>query len=123
VKDRKKSNDSDRVTTRVTKAPGPLLTLDPPLGAPGFATLAIGTGFPASASVELQWRPGLGVPVRVRTDGNGAFRTHVLVIPHDRLGRRKLMARPRGAASFAPVSARFLVVPATVQPSAFVVRG
>lgn len=124
VDDSKKSNDSDRATTRVAKAPGPLLTLDPPLGAPGFATLAIGTGFPANASVELQWRPGLGVPVRVRTDGNGAFRAHVLVMTHDRLGRRKLIARPRGRTpSFEGVSAKFLVVPATVQPSSFVVRG
>ncbi len=122
--DDKKSNDSDRATTMVAKGSGPLLTLDPPLGAPGFATLAIGTGFPANARVMLQWRPGLGVPARVRADAKGAFRVHVLVIPHDRLGRRKLVARPRGGGpSFEPISAKFLVVPATVQPSAFVVRG
>ncbi|MGZ8696066.1 MAG: hypothetical protein ACXWZ1_01785 [Gaiellaceae bacterium] len=122
--DGKRSNDSDRTTTTVTRAVSPLLTLDPPLGTPGFATLAIGTGFPANTTVMLRWQPGLGVPVRVRVDANGAFRTHVLVIPHDRIGRRKLVARSQSRSrAFKPVAAKFLVVPPTVQPSAFVVRG
>lgn len=101
-------------------APGfrPLLRLDPPLGPPGFVTVAIGSRFPPNTAVTLDWEPGLGL-LRVVSDRAGSFRVPVVVLPRDVLGPRRLVASGAGL-SF--VSASYLVVPGSMQPPRFTSR-
>jgi hypothetical protein len=109
----------------------PSLALDPPTGPPGFVPFVVGTGFPANGQVVvLRWTPGLtipGLPVKLLTDGNGAFRVPVLVMYHDILGPRQLQAivpNPYGPNAGAAVEAEapFLVTLGRAQPSDFVYR-
>jgi uncharacterized repeat protein (TIGR01451 family)/CSLREA domain-containing protein len=112
------------VRTSATVVFKPSLVLAPPIGPPGFVTIASGSGFPASTLVLLTWSPGLGSQV-VTTTTAGTFRAPVLVFQHDVLGPRRLDTSPvqRGpATAFAPVDAPFLVVTPTVQAPDFVVR-
>jgi hypothetical protein len=102
----------------------PSLTAVPAIGAPGFVTTAVGSGFPATTTVLLRWQPGLG-SVLVRTDAFGRFRLPMLVLAKDTIGPRRLVALSRAAdpgTSFAPVAAPFLVVPGSLEPSGFVER-
>lgn len=116
------TSTSTTVTTVVPGVPG-TLTLEcvPPLGPPGFVTIAVGAGFPPNAPVTLTWRPGIGGTIAV-ADATGAFRAPVLILHHDVLGPRELVATvgtlggsilARGPDS---ATARFLVVPATLGP-------
>jgi hypothetical protein len=112
------SSTSTSSTTPVQPPPGKLqLDCQPPLGPPGFVTEAVGTGFPANAPVTLAWRPGIG-GAQVVTDAAGSFRVPVLVMHHDALGPRQLVATVGGSSRGATptVSAPFLVVPATLGP-------
>jgi hypothetical protein len=95
-----------------------MLTLDPPLGPPGFVTIAVGTGFPPNSLVTLLWDRGLNAPEpATRVGADGTFRTPVIVLPHSDQGPRMLVASSAGGdASFAPAQAPFLVVPGTAQP-------
>jgi Tol biopolymer transport system component len=96
----------------------PILMLDPPLGPPGFVTIAVGTGFPPNSLVTLAWDRGLSAPEpATRVGADGTFRTPVIVLPHSDQGPRMLLASSAGGdASFAPAQAPFLVVPGTAQP-------
>ncbi len=94
------------------------LELVPPVGPPGFVTIAVGSGFPRHTEVTLAWDPGIG-EVEVTTDADGAFRSQVLIFPGDIQGPRLLVAT---GGSFADVSAPFLVEPATIQPRDFASR-
>jgi hypothetical protein len=97
--------------------PAPTLRLEPVLGPPGFAPVAVGSGFAPFAQVTLTWAPGLG-GTRVATDATGAFRISVLVLRKDSLGPRQLVAAgPAGNAT-----AAYLVVPAPMEPPRFVFR-
>jgi len=109
----------------------PSLALDPPTAPPGFVPFIVGTGFPANGQVVvLRWTPGLpipGLPTKLMTDGNGAFRLPVLVMYHDILGPRQLQAivpNPYGPNAGAAVEAEapFLVTLGRAQPSEFVYR-
>ena len=109
----------------------PSVALDPPIGPPGFVTIAVGSGFPANSTVVvLNWQPpGLRspLPAAIKTDANGAFRVPMLVMYHDLLGPRLLqaiVANPFGdrAGSAIEADAPFLVTPGRSQPSDFVLR-
>ncbi len=109
----------------------PAVALHPPIGPPGFVTDAIGTGFPANATiVVLNWAsPALRSPLPkiIKTDGNGSFQIPVLVLYHDLLGQRLLqaiVANPFGerAGSAIEADAPFLVTPGRAQPSDLVLR-
>jgi hypothetical protein len=109
----------------------PSVALDPPIGPPGFVTIAVGSGFPANSTiVVLNWQhPALlsPLPAAIKTDANGAFRVPILVMYHDLLGPRLLqaiVANPFGdrAGSAIEADAPFLVTPGRSQPSDFVLR-
>jgi hypothetical protein len=116
------TSTSTTLTTMVPVPPGTLtLVCLPPLGPPGFVTTAVGAGFPPNVPVTLAWRPGIGGTTAV-SDAAGAFRVPVLILHHDVLGPRELVATVAAAAgsTFArgpdSVAAPFLVVPATLGP-------
>jgi uncharacterized repeat protein (TIGR01451 family) len=99
----------------------PKLVVTPPIGPPGFVTLATGTGFPRGATVVLIWRRGLGTTT-MRADRNGRFDVFVLVLPRDSVGPRLLVALPARLGAFRATTARFLVVPSPQQPPNFAER-
>jgi Tol biopolymer transport system component len=104
----------------------PVLTIDPPIGPPGFVTIATGTNFPPGTVLKLVWRDGISAPMEVTVDVNGRFQAQVLVFHKDRLGPRRLVAvRIRDGSAFGDVvsSTDFLVVAATQSPPNFVGRG
>lgn len=116
------STTTTTVTTVLGPGPGPMtLVCEPPLGPPGFVTTAVGTGFPANVPVTLAWRPGIGGTATV-SDAAGGFRVPMLILHHDVLGPRELVATvaaPGGsilARGPDTVVAPFLVVPATLGP-------
>ncbi len=109
----------------------PAVALDPPIGPPGFVSLAVGTGFPPNASIAvLNWEaPALRSPLpkNIKTDGNGSFQIPILVLYHDLLGPRLLqaiVANPFGerAGSAIEADAPFLVTPGRSQPTDLVLR-
>jgi hypothetical protein len=109
----------------------PAVALDPPIGPPGFVTLAVGTGFPPNASVAfLNWAaPALRSPLprNLKTDGTGSFQVPILVLYHDLLGPRMfqaIVANPFGerAGSAIEADAPFMVSPGRSQPSDLVLR-
>jgi uncharacterized repeat protein (TIGR01451 family) len=120
--DRDRSNND--AAAQATARFGPTLAAVPAVGPPGFVTTAVGRGFPASTIVVLGWQPGIGRTL-VRTDSAGRLRVPMLVLPHDSIGPRRLVAAgraPDAAHRFAPIAAPFLVVAAALEPSAFVER-
>lgn len=104
--------------------PTPAVQLQPPVGPPGFVTLAIGTGFPPGTPVTLDWSPGINArsSLTVIPDGAGGFRLPVLVFHRDLLGPRKLRASFAGGGPSSEAEAEFLVVAGRAQPPDFVVR-
>lgn len=91
---------------------GPVtLAVSPALGRTGEATTVTGSGFPASVTLTLRWRPGIG-EWPVTTGGDGSFRTQVLVLPKDVEGPRVLEVLEGGAPP-----ASYLVVPSSDQPA------
>jgi hypothetical protein len=109
----------------------PAVALNPPIGPPGFVTSAVGTGFPANATiVVLNWMsPALRSPLpkTIKTDGNGSFQIPLLILYHDLLGPRMLqaiVANPFGERAGAAIEADapFLVTPGRSQPSDLVLR-
>jgi hypothetical protein len=97
----------------------PVLRVDPGVGPPGFVPIVSGANFPPGITVTLAWQPGISAPTRVRVAADGTFQAQLLVFHHDRLGPRAAVA---SGAGFGPVTAPFLVVPATQQPRDFVER-
>ena len=73
------------------------VALDPPVGPPGFVTMAVGRGFPPNSSITmLNWgSPDLRSPfpkAPITTRGDGSFQFPVLILYHDELGFRTLRA-------------------------------
>ena len=95
--------------------------MTPPIGPPGFVTLAKGTNFPPGATVSLVWSEGITARANtVRVAPDGTFVWQALVFRHDVLGRRVLDATRVAGTLFGPVrSNEFLVVPGTLQPPDF----
>lgn len=101
----------------------PTLTLDPPIGPPGFVSQAIGHDFPPGATVRLTWQPGITAqPDTIVVDAAGNFTAPALVLPKDQLGPRNLTATPVQGPAFGPVAAPFLVTAGEIQPGDFVSR-
>lgn len=103
----------------------PVLTITPASGPSGYATIVSGTGFPLDTTVTLTWDKGLTArrPTQVTTDGTGAFRIGVFVLPHDVEGLRTMTAgMPGDPSAFPGATARYLVVPGSGQPPGTVDR-
>ena len=115
----------------------PSVALMPPIGPPGFVTMAVGRGFPPKSSIAfLNWdRSGPGqpaplrspLPANIKTDDAGAFQIPILVLYHDLLGPRILRAivpndQGDGAGVAIEADAPFLVTPGRLQPSDFALR-
>jgi hypothetical protein len=92
----------------------PLLRISPPLSRRGFVPVITGRFFPPRQRLVLEWDPGIGGLV-ISTTREGTFRTGLLVMMRDALGRRELVIRRLGF----PLSQRFLVVPGSMQPPEF----
>ncbi|ACU39197.1 WD40 domain protein beta Propeller [Actinosynnema mirum DSM 43827] len=103
----------------------PRLTVDPPIGPPGFVARVVGVDFPPGAEVRLAWSAGVTQePATARVGGDGGVDAQLLVFPRDRLGPRDVLAAPLTGPRFGQVASNpFLVVPRTVQPPDFVFRG
>ena len=103
----------------------PVLTISPRSGPAGYATMVSGSGFPLGTTITLTWDTGLTAsrPVEVTTDGAGAFRVGVFVLPNDIEGRRTMtVGTPDDPGAFPGVSAEYLVVPGSGQPPGAVDR-
>lgn len=113
-------NNRDSDSVRVKQ---PLLRLLPPIGAPGFVTLAFAQNLPPHVPVTMAWKTGITSddgPYRVDTDGT--VEASVLVVRRDQLGVRKLVLRgPAGR--FGEIETKMLVVPRTEAPPRFLGRG
>jgi hypothetical protein len=95
------------------------LEIDPEIGPPGTVVVATGTGFPVNAPVDLRWSVGITpVPLEpVFADAQGRFAAQVLVLHHERMGKRNLVATVNlPGADWEPPKAAFLVVPGSGTP-------
>jgi Tol biopolymer transport system component len=100
----------------------PRIRLLPPIGPPGFVTLAFGEDFPPGATVALTWQIGINAnPGTVTVDGDGTFRAPMLIVRRDRLGTRLLVARS-GTGQFSQLTTPMLVVPGSETPPRFLGR-
>lgn len=74
------------------------VALDPPIGPPGFVTMAVGRGFPPNSPITLlNWSaPNIPSPFpkigKITTLADGTFQYPVLILYHDELGFRTLRA-------------------------------
>jgi hypothetical protein len=109
----------------------PSVALNPPIGPPGFVTMAVGSGFPPNSKiVDLNWSsPSLASPLPkvLKTDANGGFSFPVLILYHDGIGPRTIQAivpNPFGAQAGSAIEADapFLVTLGRPQPPDFVLR-
>lgn len=101
----------------------PTLRLVPPLGHPGFVTLALGESFPPGSDVRLRWQPGLNASRDVLpVEADGEFRTAVIVLHRDQLGVREISVTSE-TDLFDEVVVEFLVTPRTQSPPDFEGRG
>jgi len=78
-------------TTTVPNSPNAQLTVNPAAGPTGSVPSVHGTGFAPGATVVLQWRPGVG-SATVVADASGSFTVQMLVMPHDVIGPRQVVA-------------------------------
>ncbi|MGC9670020.1 hypothetical protein ACNTMW_26190 [Planosporangium sp. 12N6] len=104
-------NDTATAPLRVLQ---PRIVAVPAIGPPGFVTSVRGTDFPPGAPVALAWSVGItaaAAPVVPAVDGT--FAAQLLVLPHDRLGPRLIVA---SGAGFSPVTTPFRVVLPAQQP-------
>jgi hypothetical protein len=114
---------ADNKATAALAVLAPTLTIDPPIGPPGFVPQAVGHDFPPGATVRLTWQPGItGQPDTVVVDAGGGFAVPVLVFQKDQLGPRELRATPVQGPAFGTVAAPFLVTAGQAQPGDFVSR-
>ncbi|MFL6077867.1 MAG: hypothetical protein ACJ73S_31270 [Mycobacteriales bacterium] len=112
------TDNSAKATFRVLQ---PTFTLNPPLGAPGFVTIATGVNFPPGTTVNFHWDLGIDASGSgVVVQPNGTFTTQVLILRKDLLGNRILTAS--GPHFGAVPTVTYLVVPRSQQPPRFVGR-
>ena len=114
------SNNTDRARLKVDQ---PVIRILPAVGRSGKVLLAYGEDFPPRTGVMLRWKKGLIVdrgPFRVARDGT--LRVPLLLVRHDRLGDRKLIARsvPK---EFSSVDTKVLVVARLMAAPTFLTRG
>jgi hypothetical protein len=88
----------------------PRFRLLPPIGEPGFVTLAYGQDFPPGRDVTVTWAPGItAVPGPFTVAPDGTVRIQVLLVRRDELGERVLVVSS-DAGDFGPVQQQMLVV-------------
>src|SRR5206468_3314043 len=123
-------NPADNTGTAPLVVLAPVLTIAPKLGPPGFVAAVTGRNFPPGSRVTLSWNVGISsVPQPIVVRADGTFTVPILIFHKDRLGPRRLSARPAPPANggtptpaFAPVGDDFLVVPGVIQPPDQVMR-
>jgi hypothetical protein len=116
-------NLADNETSLPLTAKQASLRLLPPIGEPGFVTLAFGENMPPGGRVMVMWDKGVTAAPGPYTVGpDGTVRIPVLVVRRDALGERLLVATsPDGI--FGPVHRTMLVVPRTVSVATPVLVG
>jgi len=84
------SNDNDAVSVRILQ---PTIRLLPAVARPGMVPMAFGENMPPGTNVKLRWDMGITTfqgPFRVAADGT--MRTPLLIVRHDLLGSRAILA-------------------------------
>ncbi len=97
----------------------PVLTIAPPSGPGGYATLVTGADFPPGTTVTLTWDRGItaATPVEATVGADGTFSASVFLLPHDIPGPRVLTAgTPTDPAAYPGVTANYLVTEGSGQP-------
>jgi hypothetical protein len=92
----------------------PALRMVPAVSPAGTVTTAVGTGFPPNTVVPFGWDGG--GPRQVTTDAAGAFSVPIVIMRHERLGPRAMVA-PVQANLYFGVSAPHLTTAPTFRPS------
>jgi|SRR5215472_6992793 len=98
----------------------PTIRFDPAITRGGFDVALIGSGFPLSAPVLIDWGGLLGRDTRVTTyssDSKGNLSIQILVFQENQLGTVTATAKP-GPEAFTQATAKLLIVPGTAQPPA-----
>ena len=108
------------------------VALDPPIGPPGFVTMAVGRGFPPNSPITLlNWAaPDLLSPhlkAAMVTGADGTFQFPILILYHDALGFRTLRAivqdaNPDEGNALVEADAPFFVTLGRAQPDDLVLR-
>lgn len=110
------ANNTDEVELEILQ---PTIRVLPSVAPPGRVVLAYGEKMPPGTDVELTWSQGITIdpgPFRVKADGT--VRVPILVVRHDLLGTRTLVATSTEDL-FTPVEGDLLVVPRTLVPPNF----
>ncbi|WP_344142108.1 choice-of-anchor D domain-containing protein [Polymorphospora rubra] len=97
----------------------PVLQFNPGVGRPGQVVDALGTGFPAGATVALTWAGGTD-PVTVVADAAGGFAAPMVIFEDGMAGPRTATASVAGLGEV--TSGSFLVQSPTTQPGVFTRR-
>lgn len=114
------ANNAAQATLSVKQ---PTVQLLPPIGPPGFVTLAFGQNMPPGSQVTLVWDHGITTDSSAhRVAADGTVLVPVLVVRRDSdLGRRQIVATST-TALFLPVTGPMLVVPGSQEPPRFLER-
>jgi hypothetical protein len=118
--DSQPANNSDTVSLRVIQ---PTVRLLPAVARPGRVTMAYGEHMPPGTDVLLHWEPGITInngPFTV--DKDGTMRAPFLLVRHDLLGNREIVAGSATAA-FSDVRGPMLVLERTAVAPDFLGRG
>ncbi|HYN93292.1 MAG TPA: hypothetical protein VES42_05545, partial [Pilimelia sp.] len=110
---------ADRQTSADLLVVHPELTVDPPIGRPGFVPRVDGANFPPGATVRVTWSTGITAePDLVRVRPDGTFAVSRLVMREERPGLRRVHAEVVDGSPFAPVdsSEEFIVLPRVLAP-------
>ena len=113
-------NNKDRTSLQILQ---PTVRVLPSVGPPGHVVLVYGESMPPGSFVSLEWQPGINLhigPFKVSKDGT--VRVPLLIVRHDQIGTRLLIATST-TALFTPVDGVMLVVPRTLVPPNFNGRG
>ena len=95
----------------------------PGVAPPGKVVLVYGEKMPPGSEVDLAWSQGITVgPGPFLVEDDGTVRVSMLVVRHDLIGARTLVATSTEGL-FTPVEGDLLVVPRTLTPPNFNGRG
>lgn len=101
----------------------PSIEVNPGLGPPGRPAHVTGEDFPPGAHVSISLDGGLHAQAdEVVIAEDGTFSTSLLVLVHEQLGPREVLAEPVSGPTFGPVDTPFLVVPGGLDPPDFIGR-
>lgn len=114
-------NDTDAALLSVLQ---PRVSVLPGVARPGKVVLVFGESMPPGSRVRLGWNHGIIVdPGPFTVDADGTLTQPVLLVRHDRLGERRIIASST-TAEFTPVGGRMLVTyPLMVNAGTFSDRG